>query len=166
MCLFLLLFFKGCHLSLRGERSAPCLFSSLVRGWVPSLSMGAQLWPKSAHNEVTWIWTSAEQRLVQLYFLLSAYFAYLWVGHRKQILLAIGSSWWVWLSRYKATVTSQLYLWGFVSGWSDKLALVYSTERGNVWNPSRSWLQVILSEPCSRFWRCSLSCAFPKASSS
>lgn len=52
---FLLLFFKGCHLLLRGERSAPCPFSSLVRGWVPSLSMGAQLWPKSAHSEVTWI---------------------------------------------------------------------------------------------------------------
>lgn len=40
------------------------LFSSLVRGEVPGLNMGAQLWPKSVHTEVTWTQTNAEQCFV------------------------------------------------------------------------------------------------------
>lgn len=44
-----------CILAIAKEntRESLYLFSSLVRGEVPQLTMGAQLWPISVHSEVT-----------------------------------------------------------------------------------------------------------------
>lgn len=78
------------------------------------------------------------------FLLLCAYSVCLWVEHHWLILLMTGVRWQVLcfiVLHCRARVTWQLYLWGFVRGWSDKYALVRSTKRGNVWNLSLSWLQ-------------------------